>query len=142
MKKFNAHLITGTADGVTIGDPVSGNTLFLGKSVKKVRDLSALLVVDAETNTWTMTPRWQVSNDESTWYVLPLGPENPSITPIATGTGGADVAVNHVLEAPRGIEGWQFCRAQVVIGVATGTANDTFQIGYNYTELTGAEIGL
>jgi hypothetical protein len=132
MKKFNAHVVTGTATGVTAGSAVSGNALFLGSNTQKVTDLSAVLSVDAETNTLTMTTRWQVSNDSSTWHTIAHAPQNPAGIPIATGTGGADATVNTVSPAPEQALAYQYARCQIVIGAATGTDDDTFSIGYTY----------
>lgn len=132
MRRFNAHLVTGTADGITPGDPVSGNVVHLGSGSQKVADLSAVVTADAETNTLTLTPRWQVSNDQSTWYTVAGSPDNPATVPLATGTGGADAAVTRVLPAPAAAHAYQFARLQLVVGVVTGTSNDTYSIGYTY----------
>lgn len=132
MKRFNQHVATGTATGVGPGSAVSGNTVFLGKNTQKVSDLSAVLTVDAETSTLTLTPRWQVSNDESTWYTMPGAASNPASLPIATGTSGADDSVSTAIPAPPGIGGWQFARCQLVVGTVTGTDSDTYSIGYTY----------
>lgn len=137
MKRFNAHVLTGTADAITPGDPVSGNTLFLGQHVQKVTDLSAVVTVDAETNTLTATPRWQASNDKSTWYTLAPSPDNPVTIPLATGTGGADAAVTRVIPAPAAVHAYQYARFQILIGVVTGTTSDTWSIGYTYRQPRG-----
>lgn len=142
MKKFNAHVATGTADGVTAGSAVNGNALFLGKSRKEVADLSALITIDAETSSLTFAAQWQASNDKSTWYVVSNAPANTAATVLATGTGGADAAVSRVIPSPDGLEGFQYARLSLVVGGATGATVDTYSIGYNYRKLTGAELGL
>lgn len=132
--RYNAHVASGDADGVTAGGQVNGTTLALGTQFKKVSDLSALLVVDAETNTLTMTAKWQVSNDSSTWVDLANGSQNAAGVALATGTGGADAAVTRSIPAPDAVYGYQWARCSIVIGVTTGTTSDTYSIGYCYRQ--------
>lgn len=139
MKKYNQHVATGTADGITAGLTVSGNALFLGKSYREVADLSAVVVVDAETDSITLTPQWEASNDKSTWLIVTSGPENAAATAIATGTSGSDAAVTRVIPAPVGIDGYQYARLSLVVGATDGNTADTYEIGYSYRRLTGAE---
>jgi len=134
--RYNAHLVTGTGTGVSVGSAVSGNTLFIGGSKKKVADLSAHLVVLAETNTLTLTAKWQGSNDGSAWIDLAYNSVNGAATVLATGTAGADTAVTKSVPAPDGVYSHKFARCQVVVGVVTGTANDTYSIGYSYRQNT------
>lgn len=133
--RYNAHVITGTLTGVSIGSTVSGNTLFVGGSKKKVTDLSARLTVDAETNTITLAALWQGSNDATTWDDLSYLPNNAAATVLATGTGGADAAVTKGVAAPASAYSYKYARCQVVVGVVTGTSNDTYSIGYNYRQI-------
>ncbi len=142
MKKFNAQVATGTADGITAGSTVSGNAVHVGGNRNKVADLSALVTVDAETNTLTLAAQWEGSNDATTWYAIANTPANTAPTVLATGTAGADAAVTKVIPAPLGALGFQYARLSLVVGVTTGTTSDTYSIGYNYRRLTGAEIGL
>jgi hypothetical protein len=135
LKKFNLHITTGTADAVAPAGQVDGASLFMGADVKKVKDLSALVTVDAETSTLTMTPKWQGSNDKSTWYDIVHGTNNAAAVAIATGTGGADASVVKVIPAPTAIEGWRWARCSIIIGVVTGTTSDTYSIAYNYNQL-------
>lgn len=135
QKKFNASIVTGTATGVAPAGQVNGATLFMGSSVKKIKDLSANITVDAETDTLTMAAQWQGSNDASTWFNIAGTPTNPANTVLATATGGADAAVNKVIPAPLAIEGWRYARCSVVVGVVTGTDNDTYSIAYAYNLL-------
>lgn len=131
MKRFNQHVATGTANGVS-NSTVAGNALFLGKNTQKVADLSALVTVLAETNGLTMTPRWRVSNDNSTYYTLPTNANNPASVAIATGTAGADAATSVAVPAPAAALSYQFAKLELSIGGATGTTLDTFSIGYTY----------
>lgn len=93
--------------------------------------LSALFTVDAETNTITLSPAWEVSTDGSTWYRL-MGVTNGAPTALATGTAGADASVSRVVSAPKEVYGWRYCRASVLVGVTTGTTNDTYAISYAF----------
>ena len=52
--------------------------------------LAALVIVDAETNTLTMSAYWQVSEDGSTWYDVSAAANNPANVVLATGTAGHD----------------------------------------------------
>ena len=139
IKKFNAHVTTGTADAVAPAGQVDGASLFMGSDVKKVKDLSALVTVDAETDTLTLTPKWQGSNDKTTWFNFVHGTNNAAAIAIATGTGGADASVVKVIPAPAGIEGWRYARCSLIVGVVTGTTSDTFSIAYNYSQLAGGD---
>lgn len=134
MKRFNLPVSTGTFDALTAGLQANGPTLFLGGNEKKVTDVSALVTVDAETNTITLAAKWQVSADATTWYDFANAPANTAATVLATGTGGADAAVTKVIPAPEGLEGWKYARMSVVVGVTTGTTSDTYSIGYSYQQ--------
>lgn len=139
LKRFLVDVTTGTADGVTAGNSVAGGTLFLGGDVKKVKDLSAVVTVDAETNGLTFTAKWQGTNDESTWYDIANTPANTAGTAIATGTGGADASVVKAIPAPPGIEGWRYGRLALVVGATAGNTVDTYSIGYVYNLLAPGE---
>lgn len=134
-KRFNSSVATGTANGVAAGSAVNGNSLFLGGDSDKVKNLSALIDVDIETNTLTMTAKWQVSNDATTWYDLANGSQNAAGVVIGTGTGGADAAIQRVIPAPDCIYGYRFARLALVIGVTTGATADTYSIGYSYNQI-------
>lgn len=132
IKKFNSDIVTGTADAVAPAGQVNGNGLFLGGEIKKITDLSALVTVDAETNTLTFAAKWQGSNDKTTWFDFANAPANTAATVLATGTGGADAAVTKIIPGPSGLEGWRYARCSLVVGVVTGTTSDTYSIAYNY----------
>jgi hypothetical protein len=133
-KRFNSSIASGTADSVAAGSAVNGNSLFLGGDAQKVKNLSAVVAVDIETNTITLTAKWQVSNDASTWYDLANGPQNAAGVVLGTGTGGADAAITKVIPAPDCIYGYRFARLALVVGVTTGTTSDTYSIGYSYDQ--------
>ncbi len=139
MQKYNVNTASGTFDGLT-ATTVGGNAVFLGSTYKKVADLSALVVVDVETDTMTMYGKWQVCNTAAGTYLDILhAPQNPAAVLFATGTGGADASVTKVFPAPAGIYGWKFARFALTNAVAAGGVADTYTIGYCYHQLSGAE---
>lgn len=131
-KKFNVSGGTGTFNTVTATSQVSGNAVFIGNDVARASALSALCVLLAETNTLTLTVKWQVSNDNTTFYDCAQSISNAAATVVGTGTAGADTAVTRVFEAPQAVYGWKYARVAFVVGVATGAAGDTYTYGYNY----------
>ena len=131
-KKFNVSGATGNFNTITSGNQVSGNPIFLGSDVQRASGLTALCVLLAETNTLTLTVKWQVSNDNSTWYDMAFSVGNAAATVVGTGTAGADSAVTKVFEAPQGVYGWKFARVAFVVGVTTGATGDTYTYGYSY----------
>lgn len=99
------------------------------------RDVSCLFNVLAETNTLTITAKFQVSQDNSTWYDLAGDAQNPANVILATGTAGADTATTRVLPVPNGALSWPYLRAAVVNGVATGATADTYAMTFYYSPL-------
>lgn len=130
-KIINGYLATGTTvlTGVVAGTITGGPTL----NMDLVADdtLSALVSVDAETNTITIESVWEVSNDASTWYEC-RGLNNAAIVVLATGTAGADALVTRVLEAPKAAYGWRYARCSVRNLVANGLSADTYSVSYNF----------
>lgn len=118
-------------NGATAGTNTGGPTFVTANCTPG--SLSALTTVDAETNTITMALVWEVSNDASTW-VQCAPTNNAAVVVLATGTGGADASVTRVIPANDAVYGWRYCRAAIQNGVATGTTNDTYSIGYNYVK--------
>lgn len=132
--RYNAHA-TGTLniDTLVAGSVVAGNAVELGdNSRQKVRALSALVTVDAETASLTMAAKWQVSNDGTTWVDVANGSQNAAAVVLATGTGGADPSVTKAIPAPDAIYGWRKARLALTTAGATGAATDTYAIGYCY----------
>jgi hypothetical protein len=120
--------------------PVAGSTTggtALPTSGIEMGTLSCLCTVDAETSTLTLTAKFQVSDDNSTWYDLAGDAQNPANVLLATGTGGADAAVDRVLPVPTAALGWKYVRAAVVNGVATGGAADTYAFTFKYRFVSG-----
>ena len=120
-------------NGLAAGSVVGGNAVDIGDNARqKVLNLSALVTVDAETSTLTITAKWQVSNDGTTWVDVTNGTQNAAGVALATGTGGADAAVTRAIPAPRAVYGWRKARLALVTGVASGTTSDTYSISYCY----------
>lgn len=93
--------------------------------------LSCLFTVDAETDTITIEGRWQVSDDNSTYYSI--GPMNNAANVVlATGTAGADAAVTRCLVCPDAALGWKYVRPACVSGVVQGNAVDTYSMTSRY----------
>lgn len=130
--RYNAHASSGTFDGVTAGT-VGGTAVNMGDNARqKVRNLSALVVVDCETDTMTMTGKWQVSNDGSTWVDVAHGTQNAAGVVFATGTAGADASVTKCFQAPDAVYGWRKARFAITNAVAAGSTSDTYSISYSY----------
>lgn len=120
--------------------PVAGTTTggtAISTSDFQPGSVSCLFTVLAETNTITLTGKFQVSDDNSTWYNLAGDAQNPANVLIATGTAGADTAVSVVLPVPSSAIGWKWIRAAVVNLVATGAAGDTYSFLFRYRRLSG-----
>lgn len=108
---------------------VAGPTLLMARV--KNGTLSAVCVVDAETNLITLAAAWEVSNDASTWVAC-VDENNVAPTVLATGTSGADATVTKAVTAPRGVYGYRYSRCSIAVAAATGTSNDTATVGYSY----------
>jgi hypothetical protein len=125
----SGNLNTVVAGTTTAGTAISTANMAPGS-------LSCLFTVTAETNTITITPKWQVSDDNSTWYDL-SGLNNAAQVALATGTAGADAAVSKVLTAPSEVSGWKYVRPAVVNGVATGAATDLYAFELHFRVYNG-----
>lgn len=130
-KRFQTNFpsSSGTLDSVAAGTIVGGPTLDMDQVV--VGTLSARFVVDAESNSLTMAPAWQISTNSSTWFTV-ADANNAAATVLASGTGGADASVTTTITAPPAVYGARYARACVLTGGATGASADTYAIGYNY----------
>lgn len=131
--RYNAHLASGTANGLGTGSVIPGNAVETGDNARqKVRGLSALVNVDAETSTFTFAAKWQVSNDGSTWVDVTNGSQNAAAVVLATGTGGADASVVRAIPAPDSVYGWRKVRIALVTGGTSGASADTYELSYCY----------
>lgn len=125
----SGNLNTLVAGTTTPGQALLTNDIALGS-------LSCHFTVLADTNTITITCLWQVSMDGTTWY--DLRPENgAALVVAATGTAGADTAIDLVLLAPDAILGWKRCRPAVRNGVVTGATIDTYSMINHYRKYNG-----
>jgi hypothetical protein len=132
----NVSTSTGTLNTLVSGSVVGGSAIFLGNSAKKVQSLSARLLLTAATSTITISAKWQVSKDGSTWEDVTNGSQNAASVVLTTGTA-AQVTKN--VPAPDAIFGWQYTRIALVTGVVTGAAGDLYTIGYSYRQLTASD---
>lgn len=127
--RFNTSIVTGTLDTVSNAS-VTGSGVFLGTSFQKVENLTAYLIVTAATSSMTVTPYWQVSNDNSTYKTIHNAPNCPINLPVATGAEN----VTEVVPAPQQIHGYRYARCMLLVGGATGGATDLYSIGYSYRQ--------
>lgn len=130
---------SGTLDTVVAGTTTGGTAISTANIEKGT--LSCLFTVDAETDTITITGKFQVSDDQATWYDLAGDAQNPANVVIATGTGGADASVSVVLPVPISAMGWKWVRAAVVNGVAEGEAVDTYSFSFRARQFSGFSVG-
>lgn len=139
MARARALSATG-GSGTLTAAPVAGSTT-AGTAVQPLQweraSVSCLATVLAETNTLTLTVKFQVSLDNSTWYDVAGDAQNPANVLLATGTAGADVAVSRVFPVPPSATRWPWLRAAVVNGVATGAVGDTYAFTFQYEPLGG-----
>jgi hypothetical protein len=131
--RYNAHASSGNADTLAAGSTIAGSAVNLGDNARqKVKNLSALVTVDAETTSLTFAAKFQVSNDNSTWVDVAHGSQNAASVVLATGTAGADAAVTKAIPAPDAIYGWRYARIALVTAGATGATVDTYSLSYCY----------
>lgn len=108
-----------------------------GASVRMARvepeTLSAHVRVTAQTTDITMYAQWQVSMNGTNWYNA-KGSTNSANVVLATGTAGADTAVDVVLSAPESCTAWRYARVQLYTGAASATTGDLGGIQYYYRE--------
>lgn len=136
VKKSN-YLDTGAI--TLVAAPVAG-TITAGPamdmSLVKDGSLSARLTLDAETDTMTLEPVWEVSDVAggagAYLEVKPFDGELP--TAWCQGTAGADAAVSAVVAAPSCVYAWLYSRCSVRNRNATGGAADSYRIGYNFIQ--------
>lgn len=119
-----------TVNGQGSGSTLAGNGLLLGdNSRRKVFHLTGFVQFTLATATLTMTAKWQVSNDNTTWIDFTHGTQNAAGVVLGTGT---IAATSRALPAPDGVFGWRYARLVVVTGGTTGGASDALQISYGY----------
>lgn len=126
---------SGNLNTVTSGSTVGGTAVIPTQWASG--SVSCLFNVLAETNTLTITGKFQVSHDNSTWYDLAGDAQNPANVTMATGTAGADSATTRVLPVPPSATAWEYLRAAVVVGGTTGASADTYAMTFQYEPLGG-----
>lgn len=142
QQKFN-QLLTGSPPGaVTALSGAAPQTGAGGKVVmSKVQlgSLSAKVIPKATTNTLTITGKWQVSDNGTTWYDAALA-NNAANVILVTGTGSA-VTVTRQIDAPPVVYGSRYARFVVVTGVASAGSGDEYTIGYSWRMRAPIEVG-
>lgn len=111
---------------------VAGNTIVMGKPGASPRPgtLSATVYAKATTSTLTVTAKWQVSEDGSTW-VDAYGSNRAANVAIATGTGSA-VTDTVSIAAPDGVYAHNYARCIAVTGVGVGGGAGTDEASVAY----------
>lgn len=120
--------LSGDFDGDAAGTAANGTAVAL-RNVEP-GTLSAYFDVSATTNTATITGKFQVSNDNSTFIdVAPMN--NAANVALTTGTGSA-VTGDKVLPVPQEVWGWKYFRGVCVLGGTTGAATETYAVTYRW----------
>jgi len=127
---------TGDLTAAPVTGTTTGGTALATAGIEN-GTLSCLFTLDAETTSITLTGKFQVSDDNSTWYNLAGDAQNPANVAIATGTAGADATVDMVLPVPPAALGWKYVRAAIVNAGATGAAGDTYAMTFHFRYLSG-----
>lgn len=111
---------------------VNGNKVIM--NVVERQTLSARVTALVTTNLLTLTAKWQVSDDGTTFIDCAAAPNNPANVAFATGTG-APVTTKINIPAPSGPYGMRYARLVVTSGAAAGggAGVDEVTIGYNWT---------
>jgi len=134
VKRWNhANTTPTTLNGASKDAAVAGPALDM--ALVKSGSLSALITVDAETDTIAIEALWEVSNvgGAGPWYEV-VGATNAPPVVWAAGTAAADAAVTRVLEAPSCVYSSKYSRAAVRCRFIAPAAADTYDIGYNFTQ--------
>jgi hypothetical protein len=131
-KMSNVQPVSTTGFTGAAPQTVAGNTIVMGKPGASPRPgtLSAKVVAKATTSTLTITAKWQVSDDGSTW-IDAYGPNRATNVAIVTGTGSA-VTDTVNIAAPDGVYSFNYARCIAVsgVGVGAGAPDDQAAISY------------
>ncbi len=125
-KRLNVAQLATASTGIAgaSGTVVTGNPVTLAAA--QHGSISALVTLIVETNTVTLAPKWQVSNDNVTYYDVQ---GNTGTT--RTGTGST-ATTTEVLVLNAGCV-WRYARVAVVVGVTTAVVTkEFFSVSYNY----------
>jgi len=121
-QEYKQHSASGTFSGTAAAGTKNGTAV----PVNDVEDgtLSAYLAVAIVTSSFTITPKWMVSQDNSTYLAIE-DQNNTAVTAISA-------TETTVLEAPKASAGWPYTRLTLVAGGTTGTTGDTYEVSYTY----------
>jgi len=99
--------------------------------------LSAHVYAKATTNTLVITPKWQVSNDGSTWFDA-YGSNRAAAVAMVTGTGSA-VTDTIALSAPEAVYQYKFARVVLTstVGGGGGVGVDEASVSYSWRQFLG-----
>ena len=119
---------TVTGNALSLPNPLAGSGHAIAPDT-----LSALVVANITANSMTITGKWQVSADGSTWYNCANAPQNPAAVTILTGTGTI-ATTSVVIPAPDAVYGWSKVRFVLTTAAASGggAGVDEAAISYNY----------
>lgn len=115
------------------GTTVSGGVVNMTEV--KPGTLGALVYALSGTASLTIDGKWQVSNDNTTWYDA-KGPDNrANLSPVAS-TAGTTTFLTTVA-APPSVYGWRYARYALVTAGATavGGSTDQYSIAHHYQSL-------
>jgi hypothetical protein len=127
IKRFwNSTGVATTGFSGAAPQTVAGATI----AVRDKINLSALIYAKATVNTLTLTAKWQVSLDGSTWRDV-YGPNRATNVVIVTGTGSA-VTDTIVVQAPEAVYGYPSVRCIVVSGVGSGSGAGSDEASITY----------
>lgn len=129
MSRLNVYLpVSGNLNTLVAGSTVNGGSLLVSDSVRvKLKNLSAQVSATAATATLTVSFKWQVSIDGTTFLDVANGPQNAASVVFTTGTSAIK---SGVIQAPEAVYAWAYTRIVLVTGVATGAAGDLYTMSY------------
>jgi hypothetical protein len=125
---FNSRRRSAQLDTGQTAAAGAAGTVFAGTAIDMSRiepgSLMARCVATIATASLTMTPSWQVSDDNSTW-------ENVKVANNAANVALSATATVH-LEGPTCLSGKKWARAVMTGAAATATTGDFTRFSYSY----------
>lgn len=122
----------GSASG---GTTYGATTISLASADFEQGSLVANVTTNITTTSLQMLTKWQVSQDGSTWVDLYAENGVANVRVAAAGTGSL-VSTSYAQALPFNIS-HPYVRLAVVASAATGTANDTAVVSYNFRRRQG-----
>lgn len=124
QKALTTTVFTGAAPQTVTGNSVLMLDIMPGT-------MSANVYANAKTNNLTLTAKWQVSDDNSTFVDVKM-PNNAANVVVVTGTG-SNVTDTICLVAPDAVYAKRYARVVVVSGVGVGDGvDDKASVSYNW----------